>query len=91
MLGSLRTASRVICKLPGGQKLMGGIMRRKFDKLARTEHGTIRFIEENVEDHIDAQTDSVAGASVPVPDFHPLMAEKNLKKNRSWVLTFFDH
>ena len=54
MLGSLRTASRVICKLPGGQKLMGGIMRRKFDKLARTEHGTIRFIEENVEDHIDA-------------------------------------
>ena len=33
MLGGLRTASRIICKLPGGQKLMGGIMRRKFDKL----------------------------------------------------------
>ena len=54
MLGGLRTASRIICKLPGGQKLMGGIMRRKFDKLARTEHGTIHFIEDNVEDHIDA-------------------------------------
>ena len=24
-----------------------------FDKLARTEHGTIRFIEENMEDHFD--------------------------------------
>lgn len=54
MLGPLRTVSRVICRLPGGQKLMGGILRRKFDKLARTEHGTVHFIEDNVEDHIDA-------------------------------------
>ena len=54
MLGGLRTVSRIICKLPGGQKLMGGIMRRKFDKLARSEHGTLHFIEDNVEDHIDA-------------------------------------
>lgn len=29
-------------------------MRKKFDKLARTEHGTLHFIEGNVEDHIDA-------------------------------------
>lgn len=29
-------------------------MRKKFDKLARTEHGTLHFIESNVEDHIDA-------------------------------------
>ena len=54
MLGSARDFCRILCKLPGGQKLMGGIMRRKFDKLARTEHGTIRFIEEKLEDHIDA-------------------------------------
>lgn len=54
MLGGLRTVSRVICKLPGGQKLMGGIMRKRFDQLARTEHGTLHFIEDNVEDHIDA-------------------------------------
>ena len=54
MLGGLRTASRIICKLPGGQRLMGAIMRAKFDKLARTEHGTLHFIEDNVEDHIDA-------------------------------------
>ncbi len=54
MLGSLRGISRFICKLPGGQKLMGSIMRKRFDKLARMEHGTIHFIEDNVEDHIDA-------------------------------------
>ena len=54
MLGPLRTASKVICALPGCQKLMGTIMRRKFDKLARTEHGTIRFIEDDLEDRIDA-------------------------------------
>ena len=54
MLGGLRTVSRMLCKLPGGQKLMGSIMRKKFDKLARTEHGTLHFIEDNVDDHIDA-------------------------------------
>ena len=26
----------------------------KFDKLARTKHGTLHFIEDNVDDHIDA-------------------------------------
>ena len=29
MLGSARDFCRILCKLPGGQKLMGGIMRRK--------------------------------------------------------------
>ena len=33
---------------------MGNIIRNRFDRLARTEHGTIRFIEDNMEDHIDA-------------------------------------
>lgn len=33
---------------------MGSILRKRFDKLARTEHGTLHFIEDNAEDHIDA-------------------------------------
>lgn len=53
-LGALAVASKVLCHIPGGQRLMGAILRGRFDKLARTEHGTIRFIEENMEDHIDA-------------------------------------
>lgn len=53
-LGALATVSKVLCHIPGGQKMMGSILRKRFDKLARTEHGTIRFIEDNVEDHIDA-------------------------------------
>lgn len=53
-LGALCTVSKILCKLPGGQRIMGSILRRRFDKLARTEHGTLHFIEDNVEDHIDA-------------------------------------
>lgn len=53
-LGALATVSKVLCRIPGGQKMMGSILRKRFDKLARTEHGTIRFIEDNAEDHIDA-------------------------------------
>ena len=53
-LGAAAGFSRFICKLPGGQKLMGKIMKRMFIKLAKTEHGTVHFIEDNVEDHIDA-------------------------------------
>ena len=29
-------------------------MKGMFSKLAKTEHGTVHFIEDNVEDHIDA-------------------------------------
>lgn len=32
---------------------MGSILHRRFDNLARTEHGTLHFIEDNAEDHID--------------------------------------
>lgn len=53
-LGALAKVSKALCRLPGGQRLMDGILRRRFDKLARIEHGTIRFTEENVQDHIDA-------------------------------------
>ncbi|MGN0542711.1 MAG: NAD-dependent epimerase/dehydratase family protein [Acutalibacteraceae bacterium] len=53
-LGATAAASKAICKLPGGQRLMGFIMKKMFDKLAYTEHGTKHFIKDNVEDHIDA-------------------------------------
>ena len=53
-LGPLVGISRAICKLPGGQKLMGTVMKSMFTKLAKSEHGTVHFIKDNVEDHIDA-------------------------------------
>lgn len=43
-LGALCTVSKILCKLPGGQRIMGSILRKRFDKLARTEHGTLHFI-----------------------------------------------
>ncbi len=51
---SVKGMARVICKLPGGQKLMGGIIKSTFKKLMMSEHGTMHFIKDNVEDHIDA-------------------------------------
>lgn len=53
-LGSIASLSRFICKLPGGQRLMGNIIKKMSLKDARTEHGTVRFIEKNIEDKIDA-------------------------------------
>jgi hypothetical protein len=53
-LGATATAAKIITKLPGGQKLMGGIIKNRFSKLLRTEHGTLRFLENNMEDHIAA-------------------------------------
>ena len=46
-LGALCNVSKILCRLPGGQRLMGSILLRRFDKLARTEHGTLHFIEDN--------------------------------------------
>lgn len=53
-LGALAAASRLLCRLPHGQRLVGALLRRRFDALARAEHGTLRFIEQDVADHIDA-------------------------------------
>lgn len=53
-LGMTATVARVVCKLPGGQKLMGSIMKRMFLKEAKTEHGTVHFIEKNLKEYIDA-------------------------------------
>ncbi len=53
-LGFQATAAKILCKLPGGQKLMGTIMKKMFSKPALSEHGTVHFIRDNVQDHIDA-------------------------------------
>ena len=53
-LGTARPFGRIICRLPGGQKLMGIIIRSTFNKLLDSEHGTRHFIQANMEDHIDA-------------------------------------
>jgi hypothetical protein len=53
-LGATVGAAKFLTKLPGGQKLMGGIMKKRFLKTARTDHGTVRFIEQNMEGHIAA-------------------------------------
>jgi hypothetical protein len=53
-LGANAFFSRIITKLPFGQSLIGGIMKKRFLTLARTEHGTVRFVEEGMEDHIAA-------------------------------------
>jgi nucleoside-diphosphate-sugar epimerase len=53
-LGAFRGISRFLCKLPGGQRMMGNAIKKQFLQLARTEHGTVRFIEENLEPQIDA-------------------------------------
>ena len=53
-LGALTAIAKIFTKLPGGQKMMGGIIKNRFYKLTLTENGTVRFIKENMEDHIDA-------------------------------------
>ena len=53
-LGPAKPFGRIICKLPGGQKLMGAIIKRTFDKLLDGEHGPRRWLKEDMTDHIDA-------------------------------------
>jgi len=53
-LGVTASISKIICKIPGGQKMMGSILKKVFLKMARTEHGTVHFIENNMEDQISA-------------------------------------
>ena len=53
-LGGAKTAGKIITKLPGGQKLMGSIIKGTFKNLLETEHGTKHWLDDNMEDHIDA-------------------------------------
>lgn len=53
-LGATVGVSKLICRLPGGQKFMGAMMKKVFLKQALTEHGTVHFIRDNIVDHIEA-------------------------------------
>jgi nucleoside-diphosphate-sugar epimerase len=53
-LGAAKSAGKIITKLPGGQKLMGSIIKSTFKKLLDSEHGTKHFLDNNLEDQIDA-------------------------------------
>jgi len=53
-LGIITPIAKIFTKLPGGQKMIGSIIKKRFSKLTKTENGTVRFIEENMEDHIAA-------------------------------------
>ncbi len=53
-LGGAVVAGKVMTKLPGGKKLMGNIIKSTFTKLLESEHGTKHWIDENMEDHIEA-------------------------------------
>lgn len=53
-LGGAKPFAKVICKLPGGQKLMGAIIKGTFNKLMLGDHGTKQWLQDNMEDRIDA-------------------------------------
>ena len=53
-LGAAKTAGKIMCKFPGGQKLMGSIIKGTFKEALNSEHGTKHWLDTNLEDHIDA-------------------------------------
>lgn len=53
-LGAGKGLSRALCGLPGGQRLMGALIKDSFGRLLGSDHGTRHFINHNMEDHIDA-------------------------------------
>jgi len=53
-LGGIAALAKIFTKLPGGQKIMGGIIKKRFSKLTLGENGTVRFVKENMEDKIAA-------------------------------------
>lgn len=53
-LGATAPMSKVMCKVPGGEKLMATVMGNMFNKLADGEHGTKHFIDCDMEDRIEA-------------------------------------
>lgn len=46
-------AAKIITKFPGGQKLIGNAVRKKFEKIAKTEHGTVNWVENNRLEYIE--------------------------------------
>lgn len=52
-MGGTVKAARTITKLPGGEKMMGMAIFSSFKKLANEEHGTMHFLEDNMQDRIE--------------------------------------
>lgn len=52
-LGSIALLSKMLTKLPGGQKLIGSVMHRRFLKLNMGERGTMNFITNKRSDYIE--------------------------------------
>lgn len=53
-LGAAAPTAKIMCKVPGGEKLMATVMGSMFNKLAEGEHGTAYFIKNHLEDKIEA-------------------------------------
>ena len=53
-LGATAPMAKVMCKVPGGEKLMASVMGNMFNKLADGEHGTKHFIDCDMDDRIEA-------------------------------------
>jgi len=45
--------AKIITKIPGGQKLIGRIIRKKFEKIVRTDHGPLNWVENNRLEYIE--------------------------------------
>ena len=45
---------KIMTKIPGGQKMMGKIIQGTFKEALNSEHGTQHWLDENMEEHIDA-------------------------------------
>lgn len=52
-MGSIAGLSRLICKTPGGRRLVGGAVKRHFKKTVRTGHGPLNWIENDRLDFIE--------------------------------------
>ena len=71
--GAAAAASKILTKLPGFQKIIGSVIKKRFHKLTKGENGTVRFIENNMEELIDVYWGSKeAYQAIPrIDDFIP--------------------
>ena len=53
-LGPAIAAGKIMCKLPRGEELMANIIKSTFKKALDSEHGTRHWLDNNMEDHIEA-------------------------------------
>lgn len=73
-LGGTFNFMKFMCKTNLGQKMIGSIMKNKFNKLAMTEHGTLHFLKDNLEPQIEAYwggKEKQAAISHDFRDFKP--------------------